>query len=82
MRKIFFDDQDAIVQTDQRLTFLLNRSTDIKWPTKSGHASTRGGGVANGGLIGNGGRGSEKKTFADAGVQTYIEVQSVGIQVY
>ena len=31
-----------------------------------------------GGVGGGNGRG---KTFADAGVQTYIEVQSVGIQV-
>ena len=31
-----------------------------------------------GGVAGGNGRG---KTFADAGVQTYIEVQSVGIQV-
>ena len=55
------------------------RTTEIKWPTSSGHASARGGGVENG-VVGIG-RGSEKKTFADAGVQTYIEVQSVGIQV-
>ena len=76
--------QDAIVQTDQRLTFLLHRS-EIKWIKKSGYApasegvgDTTPGGTRRGTLpqIHNG-----KRTFADAGVQTYIEVQSVAIQV-
>ena len=72
--------QDAIVQTDQRLTFLLHRTTEIKWTKKSDHASARGGGVETTTGGGTGGR-VNGKTFADACVQTYIEVQSVGIQV-
>ena len=68
------DLQDAIVQTDQRLTFLLHKSEEerIKW-LKKGHAPPSAGGVAPQGPL--------KITFADASVQTYIEVTTVAIQV-
>ena len=68
------DLQDAIVQTDQRLTFLLHKSEEerIKWLQK-GHAPPSAGGVAPQGPL--------KITFADASVQTYIEVATVAIQV-
>ena len=59
---------DAIVQTDQRLTYLLKSAANRvkKWDSDSKNCDPMP---------------SIKKTFADAGVQTYIEVQSVGIQV-
>ena len=67
------DLQDAIVQTDQRLTFLLHKSEEerIKW-LKKDHAPA--GGVAAP-------LAPLKITFADASVQTYIEVATVAIQV-
>ncbi len=80
---------DAIVQTDQRLTFLLNRST-IRWrrgnsggnPADSAGVGTSaqtgnvGGGGGGGSTSGSGGQ-----TFADASCQTYVEVTTVGVQV-
>ena len=65
--------QDVLVQTDQRLTFLLHRSEEerLKRKEDADHASlNEGGGVKR-----------SHVTYADASCQTYIEVQSVGIQV-
>ena len=50
-----FEINDAIVQTDQRLTYLVRKNKKIM-PEK-------------------------RKTFVDASVQTFIEMQSIGIQV-
>ena len=70
------DLQDAIVQTDQRLTFLLHKSEEerIKW-LKKGQAP--GSGV----LARGSNLGPLKITYADASVQTYIEVATIAIQV-
>ena len=65
--------QDSQVQTDQRLTFLLNRSeaSRIRWA--KARAPQQGDSPS--------GMGAHKPTYTDAWVQTYIEVSNVGIQV-
>ena len=69
--------QDVIVQTDQRLTFLVQRDEEsrIKWnktrpPNEGGHSGA-----------GDHMKGSYKPTYTEKGCQTYIEVSSVAIQV-
>ena len=58
--------QDAIVQTDQRLVFLLRRSNLLKQPKRRQTPVTSA---------------SKHASLTDAWVQTYVEVQEVGIQV-
>lgn len=72
---------DAIVQTDQRLTFLLNRSAEekIRWNIDQRPTSSK-----EGVGVGVGGGAPPKRTpttYADASCQTYVEVHSVAIQV-
>lgn len=70
--------QDAIVQTDQRLVFLLHRSTAERIRRQTnGHSHNGQKGVAVGSSLDTG----QPPSVAHASCQTYVEVQTVAIQV-